>query len=378
MRRTVLVLATLGVGCGGNSSHDSTPDAAILDAPFVDAPFVDAPFVDAPFVDAPIVAHRELGIEVDQPPGFDQGAQIDIVKPFGVSAIQLTIPWGTLEPDGNGFDQNTVSLLQFGMSYYKMHGVHVVLSVPIVDTVGTFVPSDLAGAKLDSAAVVARAEAMIAKVLAQCGPELEYLVLSNEVDLNLADGTPTWAELAALVTALAAKAHALRPDVKTGVSVTAGALLSSPPNADAVAVLADSDVAFVTYYHAGNFGTSSKGSVEADLAAIVGATSRPVVFKEYGYATGPLIGGSDDDQVQFVIDTFAAWDRHADRIPFVMYSRMFDNDMPTCVQEAADYGDPGDQAFIQFLCTLGLRSFGDVAKPAWAAFTAAAQARTWQ
>jgi len=366
MRGFVLVLATIvagGVaGCGGSSSSDTTPDA---------------PSADAPAVDAPPPPRRQLGIEVNQPAGFDQGQEIDLAKTFGVGAIQLTIPWVALEPDGNGFDQNEVSLLQFGMSYYHQHGVHVLLSVPVVDTVGTFVPSDLAGQKLDSPAVIARAEAMVGEVLAQCGPELEYFVLSNEVDINLADGTPTWSELDTMIAAMAARAHALRPDVKTGVSVTAGSLLSSPPNADAVAALAANDVAFVTYYHAGNFGTTSTNGVVADMAGIVATTQRPVVFKEFGYATGDLIGGSTDGQVQFVTDAFTAWDAHADRIPLVMYSRMFDTDMPTCVQEAADYGDPGDQAFIQFLCTLGLRSYADEAKPAWATFTAAAQARTW-
>jgi hypothetical protein len=289
--------------------------------------------------------------------------------------VQLTIPWSALEPDGNGFNQDEVGLLQFGMSYYHQHGVHVLLSIPVVDTTAVYVPSDLAGQALDSPAVIARAEALVTEVLAQCGTELEYLVLSNEVDINLADGAPTWAQLDAMIAAMASKAHALRPDVKTGVSVTAGALLT--PDANAIAALAANDVAFVTYYHAGNFGTTSSAGVGADIAAITAATTRPVVFKEFGYATGDLIGGSTDGQVQFVTDTFAAWDAHADRIPFLMYSRMFDTDMATCVSEAAGYGDPGDQAFIQFLCTLGLRSYADAAKPAWATFTAAAQARTW-
>lgn len=361
MHPRLLVLTTLAAGCSSGPSHDTTADA----------PFDSSTQVDAP---AP---PRELGIEVNQP-GADQGAQIDVVTPFGISAVQLTLPWSALEPDGTGFDQSTVDLLKFGMSYYAQHHVHVVLSVPVVDTVATFVPSDLAGSKLDAPAVIARAEALVDKVLAQCGGELEYLVLSNEVDINLADGTPSWSELDALTAAMAARAKVLRPDVKTGVSVTAGALMSSPPDADAVAAIGAHDVAFVTYYHAGNFGSTSTGSVEGDLSAILGATAKPVVFKEYGYATGDLIGGSSDGQVQFVTDTFAAWDRHADRIPLLMYSRMFDGDMTACEQQAKDYGFPNDAAFIQFLCTLGLRSFSDQAKPAWSTFTAAAMARHWQ
>ncbi|MFT3698700.1 MAG: hypothetical protein QM831_36475 [Kofleriaceae bacterium] len=149
------------------------------------------------------------------------------------------------------------------------------------------------------------------------------------------------------------------------------------PNSDAIAALHANDVAFVTYYHAGNFGNASTGGATADFAAITAATDRPVVFKEYGYATGNLVGGSTDGQVDFITDTFAAWDQHADRIPLLVYSRMFDGDMTACTQQAADYNDPGDQTFIQFLCTLGLRGYDDTAKPAWSVFTADAMARHW-
>jgi hypothetical protein len=318
---------------------------------------------------------RQLGLEVDQPNGFDQGDEIDLVKPFGVGVVTLTLPWSTLEPAGNGYDQDMIDLLQFGMSYYAMHGVHVLLSIPVVDTVSTFVPSDLATAKLDSPAVLARAEALVEKVLAQSGSELEYLVFNNEVDINLADGTPSWSELDALTAAMVAKAHALRPDVKTGISVTSNALTT--PNANAIAALATNDVAFVTYYDAGNFGGSSSAGIGADMAAVVAATDRPVVFKEFGYATGAPIGGSEAGQQQFISDAFAAWDTNAARVPLLVYSRMFDGDQTTCEQEAVSYGFGGNQAFISFLCTLGLRTYADAPKAAWATFTSAAMARTF-
>jgi len=361
MGRTLWILSACVAGCG-NHGGTASPDAAANHDSSVDA----AP--DAP------PPPRRLGLEVDQPTGFDQGAEIDRVKPFGVGEIALTFPWSTLEPGSAGFDHDALSLLQFGMSYYAQHGVHVMLSIPVVDTVSVFVPSDLAGAKLDSPAVIARAEAFVTEVLAQCGGELDYLVFNNEVDINLADGTPTWTELDALTAAMATKAHALRPDVKTGISVTANALIT--PNANAQAALAANDVAFVTYYAANNFGNGT-GGVGTDIADVLAATQLPVVFKEFGYATGSAAGGSDGGQQTFVRDLFTAWDAHAARIPMLVYSRMFDGDMTACTQQAHDYGEDGNQAFISFLCTLGLRSYGDVAKPAWTDFTTAASARVF-
>jgi hypothetical protein len=360
VHRALWMIPTVFLGCGGGSSQN-TP---------IDSP---PPPLDDAAIDAVPPAPRELGIEVDSPAG-DQTADIATVKTFGASVIPLTFPWSTLEPDGQGFDANAVAFLNFGMGYYHDHGMRVVLSIPVVDTVSTFVPSDLVGQKLDSAAVIARAQAFVTEVLAQSGPELEYLVLSNEVDINLADGNPTWTELAALTSAMATTAHTLRPDVKTGVSVTASAVLGN--NVNALAALHASDVAFVTYYSAGNFGSTS-GDVDADVVAIVAATDRPVVFKEFGYATGALLNGSEAGQADFVTHAFATWDAHADRVPLLIYSRMFDGDMTTCTAQAMSYGETGNQAFIQFLCSLGLRTYADQPKQAWATFVAAATARTW-
>ncbi|HEY4057635.1 MAG TPA: hypothetical protein VGM39_13565 [Kofleriaceae bacterium] len=363
MRHALALFATLLAACGDDGSHAGPTDAAISDSRPADAP------PDAP------PPPRQLGLEVNQPTGLDQGTEIDLVKPYGVGVVQLTFPWNVLEPDGNGFNADAVNLLAFGMSYYAQHGVKVILSVPVVDTVANLVPSDLANKKLDDAMVITRAQALVTKVLEQCHAELAYLVLSNEVDVNLADGSPTWSELNTLMGVMDVKARALRPDVKTGVSVTASALLSH--NAIAIAALEAHDVAFVTYYNAGNFGSTTNAGVTADIASIVGATAKPIVFKEFGYATGSAAGGSETGQQTFVHDAFAAWDAHAARVPLLMFSRMFDGNHDACVQEAADYGLPNDEAFISFLCTLGLRTYADAAKPAWADFTAAASARTF-
>ncbi|HEY4181157.1 MAG TPA: hypothetical protein VGM90_30140 [Kofleriaceae bacterium] len=360
MRRSLAVFATLIAACGDDGSHTASIDAAIPDS---------AP--DAPPDTPP--PPRQLGLEVNQPAALDQGAEIDLVKPYGVGVVALTFPWSTLEPDGNGFNADAVNLLAFGMDYYAQHGVKVILSIPVVDTVANLVPSDLAGMKLDSAPVLTRVQAMVAKVLEQCHGELAYLVLSNEVDINLGDGSPTWSEFNTLMGVMAVKAHALRPDVKSGISVTASALLTS--NANAIAALDAHDVAFVTYYSAGNFGAPSTAGVIADVATIVGATIKPVVFKEFGYATGSAASGSEAGQQAFVHDTFAAWDAHAARIPLLVYSRMFDGNQSQCESEAASYGFPNNEGFISFLCTLGLRTYADAAKPAWTDFTAAASAR---
>jgi hypothetical protein len=365
MRKRLLVLATYVFGCG------STPMTTAGDAANSDAARALDAMADAAVID------RELGLEIEAPGSATQGEAIAIAKPFGVDAIPLTIPWSTLEPGSGGYNMSVVTLLNDGMTFYRSQGLHVILSIPAIDTVENLVPSDLAGDALDSTAVTTRAQAMVTEVLAQCGSELEYLVLSNEVDINLADGSPTWAQLDALTAAELATVKTLRPDVQSGISVTSNSLVSSPPNGAAIAALEANDVAFVTYYNAGNFGTASTAGVAADMSTIVAMVSKPIVFKEFGYATGSALGGSNAGQVAFVTEAFTAWDANAARVPLVVYSRMFDGSGSDCASEAQSYGEGSNAAFIEFLCTLGLRTYGDQAKPAWTTFTQAASARSF-
>jgi hypothetical protein len=365
MRKKLLVLATYVFGCG-SSPATSSDAVANSDAARASDAMLDAAVID-----------RQLGLEIEAPGSATQGEAIAIAKPFGIDAIPLTIPWSTIEPGSGGYNMAVITLLNDGMTFYRSQGLHVVLSIPAIDTVSNLVPSDLAGDALDSTAVTTRAQAMITEVLAQCGTELEYLVLSNEVDINLADGSPTWAQLDTFTAAEVTTVKSLRPDVKSGISVTSDALVSSPPNGAAIAALEANDVAFVTYYNAGNFGVASTAGVAADMSTIVAMVSKPIVFKEFGYATGSALGGSDAGQVTFVADAFIAWDANAARVPLLIYSRMFDGSGSDCAAEAIAYGEGSNAAFIEFLCTLGLRTYGDQPKPAWTTFTQAASARTW-
>jgi hypothetical protein len=48
-------------------------------------------------------------------------------------------------------------------------------------------------------------------------------------------------------------------------------------------------------------------------------------------------------------------------------SRLYDGARADFETLAAYYGLPDNEAFIQFLCTLGLRTLNDQPKPAWRA-----------
>jgi hypothetical protein len=79
--------------------------------------------------------------------------------------------------------------------------------------------------------------------------------------------------------------------------------------------------------------------------------------------------------VAFITDLFQAWDSRASSIPVVTISRMFDDDQSDCASEATAYGAGGNQDFVAFLCTLGVRTYADAPKPAWPRLANAAALR---
>jgi hypothetical protein len=318
--------------------------------------------------------NRVIALEINQPASEDHGEMLGRAKDIGASAVQLTFSWQGLEPTANQID---VSFLEFGMGYYRDQGVEVVLSIPTLDTVAKLVPPDLAGTPMDDAQMIARFATLLDEVLAVCGDELAYLVIGNEVNINL-DGAPPadWDAFKAFVDAGVAHVHSVKPGVPVGISLADGEL----PDARVNTLVSGTDVFFGTYYRIGNdFGGGAADPntpAEAfDLFLDAAGPTQPVVVKECGYPTGTQAGGSPAGQEQFVADVFTAWDERAARMPLLTYSRMFDGLRSECESTAASYGLPGNEPFIDFLCTLGLRNYDDTPKPAWDDFSAHMTAR---
>ena len=304
---------------------------------------------------------RRFGVEVDEPDGFDHGEELARAQAIGSSAVQITFPWRVLEPDEGERD---LEFLTFALGYYRERGASVLLSVPTIDTVEKMFPADLMGLEMDDPEVIARLEGLLDDILAVAGDELTHVVIGNEVDVYLGPRPEAeWNAYRALVAAATEHVNQTAPAIEVGLSVTFGGLGGARlgPLTEAT------DVRYVTYYYIGNeFGGAPADNVAGDLADMVAfAGDKPLVLKEYGYPTGEATGGSEAGQAEFIRETFAAWDQHGDAVQLIMFSIMFDRTRAYCEETAAYYGFPGDESFIQFLCTLGLRTVEGEPKPGW-------------
>jgi hypothetical protein len=331
---------------------------------------------------------RVLAMEVNPPNPADHATKLDVAMSIGVKGIPPTLSWSVLEPTPNKPETTWVSAMN---SVYVSRKVKVMLTIPTIDTVTLLVPTDLTqalelgpsggGLAWDDTYVKARFENLLNAVLDAADPNLDlpYLLVGNEVNVYLA-GKPdsVWQAYRGFIEAAKSVIQKKRPKTQVGVNVS----YNGPKGAEAkiAALNTNMDVCFVSYYLNGNdFGGMQQNDVAADIAGMLKLCGeRPVVLKEFGYPTG-VSKASPAGQEQFVGQLFQSWDTHASRIPFVVLSRMYDGKLESCQSEAVTYGvkpsDPGYGEFVQFLCTLGFRSYDDTPKPAWARIASEAKAR---
>jgi hypothetical protein len=72
--------------------------------------------------------------------------------------------------------------------------------------------------------------------------------------------------------------------------------------------------------------------------------------------------GSVNLQSEFYCEVFKAWDTHSTRIPSLAILRMVDKTRTDAQNVATVYGLPGNEAFIEYIRTLGIQTQDGTAK----------------
>jgi hypothetical protein len=275
-----------------------------------------------------------------------------------------------------------------------LEGFHGPLHTPMViilrtiNTVTTELPSDLE--QLDGS--TGRVDMSRADIRARYHAAIDYLLaampsvsirgfsVGNEIDGYLGSNATAWAQTTTFANDAIAYARTKLPaGTPIGITVTVDGLRSH--TSLVTAATAAADTMFITYYPlAPNFSARDPNDVPGDIAAILAATTKPVLFIEAGYpsaapsVTCPACTGSEAKQAQFFHEMFLAYDAHPDRI------RGFNATWMTDASDAAVEGwriyyGVDDPTFLAYLATLGIRSQTGAPKPAWTMLGADAHAR---
>lgn len=121
-----------------------------------------------------------------------------------------------------------------------------------------------------------------------------------------------------------------------------------------------------TYYPIDNsFQMKSISLVDGVFTSMTSLTSKPIHIEEIGYSNSITTLGSDNLQSEFFCEVFKNWDTHAARIPSLATLRMVDKSRSDAESVAVAYGLSGNENFIEYIRTLGIRSYDNQAKPAF-------------
>lgn len=375
-------LATLGAfsACSGDDDDVMHPDASDAGDSAANSDAAEA---------GPLPkGDRILGLSVPvQTQSFDDGTVI--AKDAGATIDNVTFAWddvetavdGGTDDAGDGGDGGTqtyifdafVHVANLTLSTYDEQAL---LALTALDASGSRAPVELKTLPFDNADLATRYDALTDYVFASSEDvAIPALLVGTEVDVALGDDPAKYTAWAAFVTHAAAHIHAMHPKTKVGFTVRASNLAANASRLSAA--WAASDIVGISLLpgladaHAA--APEDVGAAFDSIAAVV-PTDHPIWIHEVGTPTDPAAFGSEASQAAFVSAVFAAWDKHQDRIPVVVFRELLDTQTDVATAQAASYGRT-DAPFIAFLASLGLQTATEQPKAGFAALKQEAAAR---
>jgi hypothetical protein len=341
----------------------------------------------------PTGSHPSLVIAFEAlPPAIDAAARArwDEAVAAGMRVGRVHLDWASVEPDSGQYDP---AVLRDALVAMQADGLAPLVALYAVDSGGPTLPADLqarvaAGLGISAPEVLARHRALldwaVPMIVAHGG---WGLLLANEVDGHVLDGSMDVDDVARFYRHARDHAHALAPLLAVSAThTTDGPLGGAPHYAELVEEL---DFASFNYYPLDpatlRLIEPTAARVAADIDAFLAAAgSRPVVFQELGcpagHADGSLLGSSPAQQQRFFAHAFAELAaepriRAAFVFQLVDWSPELFATMYGGVLEGE--GVPQDFAdrFEEWLLTTGLMTYTDgTTRPAWDTFLSAVAA----
>jgi hypothetical protein len=319
--------------------------------------------------------NRLLGINISEGAlGFD--AAFSEVQSAGIEVIELNIPWDEIEID-QGQYQDPWGILD-SITFYGEHNISVGFSLGVIDTVERRTPDYLDGLAYDDPQVIEAFNSMIDWFLGNVPSNVNILSLSigNEVDLVL-EGE-TWSQYTRFFAATSQHVRANFPQVMVGVKITVMNGVFGDELAQVQRLNNDSDVVMLTYYPLEpDFEVLETSIVHQHFEQITASFPQRLIWlMEVGYPAGSEYNASSQSrQAEFIHELFAAWDDHTDEIGLIILNWLHDQS-PEMIDAWRDYygNTPG---LVEYLSTLGLRTYDGQDKPAWWQLLYEVQARGW-
>lgn len=312
---------------------------------------------------------RVLAWQVDMAEDNNYDDAFGIAMAGCMQSIHQFFTWYDLEQDEGQFSPSFIAgTLDVINIYYPGWGVQVELQFAPVNTVTRTVPDDLLTTSWDDPEMISRFKTALDTLFAHIpNVELAALNIGNEVDIVFGTEASEYEAYAAFLAEVSAYAKQLYFDLH-GTELLVGTTcthdgLTNQATAELCAIINESrDIITTTYYPLNpDFTMQDPEVVHDDFAELVNLypdPSVPIYFAECGYASSETCNSSESLQAEFYSEVMEAWDTHSDNIKYLTIFKS--TDWPESILDFfAEYYGIDDEVFLEYLRSLGVRTFPD-------------------
>ncbi len=276
--------------------------------------------------------------------------------------IQLLQPWNAFENHQAGvYDGEAIKLYETLNQFAASEGTELSLIITPIDIPGRFLPAYLSGNKLDDPLVIQSFNKLIDRIFNPVNGVLNpdkviALSVGNEIDhYQWAANNDQISEYKTFLQAVKTKVNAYGIPLHFTATLYG---LTAPGNIwiDLATVV---DKVSVTYYPINeDFTVKAPDVVFADLVSLSAKFKDKEIFvQEIGYPTSPILNSNEGKQAEFYCNFFSVWDTLKDQITHVSVLRLNDVSLAAAQATAVTYGIPGNEPFIEYIRTLGIRTW---------------------
>jgi hypothetical protein len=276
--------------------------------------------------------------------------------------IQLLQPWNAFENQQAGvYNGEAMGWYETLDGFSASTGAKLSLIITPIDIPGRFLPAYLEGKKFNDPLVI---EAFNNLIDALFNPNTGVVDPSRVIALSVGNEIDhyNWAANNDQVSEYKAFLQAIKPKVNSyGIPLHfTGTLYGmTQPGTTWVELAQVVDKVSITYYPINNdFTVKLPNVVFADLNALTTKfVGNELFLQEVGYPSSTTLNSSQAKQAEFFCSFFNAWDSHRDQIIYVSILRLNDVSEAAAKETAVAYGIPGNTSFIEYIRTLGIRSW---------------------
>lgn len=325
--------------------------------------------------------NRTIGIDLlnlTETNSFDDN--IRLAKELGIEFIALHMIWSGIEssPENYTDPNNAIQLLG---EVAENNNMKFSLTLRPIDLTGKTVPSDLENMRFNDPIIIDRFKRLLDFVFTKINPKiLLNLQIGNEIDGydSSNEHVDFWSDYGAFLFSIQQYVHSINPNVKVGFTATYDGLMAN--QTVFTSLINAVDLLGVTYYPLqSNFDVEEPDVIFQDLDNLISSYNTvPIYLQEVGYQTSAVNNSSEDKQAEFYCNFFKAWDTHKEDIIAANIVRLNDLSTATAELSAGDY-NIDDRSFIEYLRTLGVRSFSNEGqnKPAYQIIKDNLRQRAW-